>query len=69
MPLSRPCPDDEPADLRDRGGGEDPTSVWPEIDTGATGRPSGRAAPVRRSTTRSRACWLPSAVSAAPAWR
>jgi hypothetical protein len=33
MSLSSPCPDDEPADLRDRVGGDNSTRVWPEIDT------------------------------------
>jgi hypothetical protein len=33
MPLSQPCTDAEPADLRDRGGGEESTPTWPGIDT------------------------------------
>jgi len=33
MPLSQPCTDDEPADLRDRCGGEDSNRAWSEIDT------------------------------------
>src|SRR5258707_6945525 len=33
MTLSRPCTDDEPADPRDRAGGEESTWAWPAIDT------------------------------------
>jgi hypothetical protein len=33
MALSRPCTDDEPADPRDRTGGEESTRAWPAIDT------------------------------------
>ena len=33
MALSRPCTDDEPADPRDRAGGEESTRAWPAIDT------------------------------------
>src|SRR6266851_9962102 len=33
MSLSCPCPDDEPADLRDRVGDDDSNWTWPAIDT------------------------------------